>query len=213
MPQPVASPPPPSMDRTLLSKRLGGVFGQRPLTLEGGRLAAVALVVGEDHGTVGFILTQRASNLAAHAGQFALPGGRVEPGEDIVDAALRELSEEVGLLLTASDVVGRLPDYRTGSGYRIAPIVLWADDISGVRPDPDEVACAYHIPLLALQGPSVPTLMRIADEERPIIQVPLGGDRDVHAPTGAILYQFGEAALRGRYVDAQAFAEPHWARQ
>lgn len=205
--------PPISMDRALLSRRLSQVFGQRPLTLEGGRLAAVALVVGEDHGTVGFLLTQRAANLTAHASQFALPGGRVEPGEDIVDAALRELSEELGLLLTPSHVVGRLPDYRTGSGYRIAPIVLWAQDVSAVRPNPDEVACAYHIPLVALQGPSVPTLMRIADEERPIIQLPLGGDRDVHAPTGAIVYQFGQAALRGRYVDAQAFAEPHWARQ
>lgn len=201
------------MDRALLSRRLSQVFGQRPLTLEGGRLAAVALVVGEDHGTVGFLLTQRAANLTAHASQFALPGGRVEPGEDIIDAALRELSEELGLLLTPSHVVGRLPDYRTGSGYRIAPIVLWAQDVSAVRPNPDEVACAYHIPLVALQGPSVPTLMRIADEERPIIQLPLGGDRDVHAPTGAIVYQFGQAALRGRYVDAQAFAEPHWARQ
>jgi 8-oxo-dGTP pyrophosphatase MutT (NUDIX family) len=203
----------PSMDRSLLSTRLSEVFGHRPLALQGGRPAAVALVVGEDHGTVGFLLTQRASSLSAHAGQYALPGGRVDPGEEIVDAALRELDEELGLLLTPSHVVGRLPDYRTSSGYRIAPIVLWAEDVSGVHPNPDEVACAYHIPLRALQGPSVPTLMRIPDEERPIIQLPLGGDRDIHAPTGAIIYQFGEAALRGRYVDAQAFAEPHWARQ
>jgi 8-oxo-dGTP pyrophosphatase MutT (NUDIX family) len=137
----------------------------------------------------------------------------VDEGEDTVDAALRELREELGLVLTPAHVVGRLPDYRTGSGYRIAPIVIWADDVSGVRINPDEVACAYHIPLLALQGPSVPTLLRAANAERPIIQIPLGGERVIHAPTGAILYQFAEAALHGRYIDAQAFDEPVWARR
>jgi 8-oxo-dGTP pyrophosphatase MutT (NUDIX family) len=200
-------------DRTSLAERLTTVFGNRTLEQDGGRRAAVALVVGEDHGTLGFLLTQRVPRLATHAGQFALPGGRVDEGEEIVDAALRELREELGLVLTRAHVVGRLPDYRTGSGYCIAPIVVWADDVSGVRINPDEVAHAYHIPLRALEGPSVPTLVRAAGAQRPIIQIPLGGDRVIHAPTGAILYQFAEAALHGRYIDAQAYDEPVWARR
>lgn len=200
-------------DRALLAQRLISVFADRRLEQEGGRRAAVALVIGEDHGTLGFLLTQRVSQLAAHAGQFALPGGRVDEGEDVIDAGLRELREELGLTLTPEHVIGRLPDYRTGSGYCIAPIVVWVDDVSGVRPNPDEVAHAYHIPLLALHGPAVPTLVRGAGAERPIIQLPLGGDRVIHAPTGAILYQFAQAVLCGRYVDAQAFEEPEWARR
>jgi 8-oxo-dGTP pyrophosphatase MutT (NUDIX family) len=199
--------------RASIARRLAEVFDGRPLDAPGGRRAAVALVIGEDRGTLGFLLTQRAAGLARHAGQYALPGGRMDDGEGVVDAALRELREELGLALAPADVLGRLPDYRTGSGFCIAPIVVWADDLTELRPDPGEVAAVHHIALSALQGPGVPRLLRSADSDKPMIQMPLGGDRLIHAPTGAILHQFAEAALAGRYVDAQAFAEPAWARR
>jgi 8-oxo-dGTP pyrophosphatase MutT (NUDIX family) len=197
----------------LIARRLDAVFGARPLEQVGGRRAAVALVIGEEGGRLGFLLTLRAPRLAAHAGQYALPGGRVDDGEKVIDAALREVREELGLALAPGDVLGRLPDYRSGSGYRIAPIVAWSQDVGELRPNPGEVVDVFHIPLAVLRGPGVPRLLPSPGSDRPIIQMPLGGDRLIHAPTGAILHQFAEAALGGRYVDAQAFDEPEWARR
>ena len=201
------------VSRASIARGLDAVFGARQLEQAGGRRAAVALVIGERGGTLGFLLTLRAPRLAAHAGQYALPGGRVDDGEEVVDAALREVHEELGLALAPADVLGRLPDYRSGSGYRIAPIVAWSQDIGVLRPNPGEVADVFHIPLSLLRGPGVPRLLPSPSSDRPIIQMPLGGDRLIHAPTGAILHQFAEAALGGRYVDAQAFDEPEWARR
>jgi 8-oxo-dGTP pyrophosphatase MutT (NUDIX family) len=197
----------------LIARRLDAVFGARPLEQVGGRRAAVALVIGEEGGRLGFLLTLRAPRLAAHAGQYALPGGRVDDGEKVIDAALREVREELGLALAPGDVLGRLPDYRSGSGYRIAPIVAWSQDVGELRPNPGEVVDVFHIPLAVLRGPGVPRLLPSPGSDRPIIQMPLGGDRLIHAPIGAILHQFAEAALGGRYVDAQAFDEPEWARR
>ncbi len=89
------------------------------------RAAAVALaLLPDDDGTAGFVLTRRAAKLKAHQGQWALPGGRLDPGESPADAALRELREEVGLALDADAVLGLLDDYPTRSGYCITPVVV-----------------------------------------------------------------------------------------
>jgi len=76
-------------------------------------------------GGAAFLLCRRASRLRSHSAQWALPGGRVDPGETAVDAALRELDEEIGIGLPDSAVLGLLDDYPTRSGYVITPVVIW----------------------------------------------------------------------------------------
>ncbi len=92
------------------------------------------------------ILTKRALDLGNHAGQWALPGGRIEAGESAEQAALRELAEEVGLQLDASAVIGRLDDYVTRSGFAITPVVVWAGAAPALVADPAEVASIHRVP-------------------------------------------------------------------
>ena len=199
------------MTRSELAQRLRSVFAERPLPELDGRGAAVAIVICETDGDQGVLLTRRAARLRSHAGQYAVPGGRLDDGENAVEGALRELREEIGLELGPGDVVGRLPDYRTRSGFRITPIVVWASDVADLKPDPSEVEEVFHVPLATLSGPGIPRMLE-RDSGKPIIQMPVGNGLLIHAPTGAILHQFAEAAVAGRYVDAQSFEEPVWAR-
>jgi 8-oxo-dGTP pyrophosphatase MutT (NUDIX family) len=147
-------------------------------------------------GGAAFLLCRRPSKMRRHAGQWALPGGRLDAGEEPLDAALRELEEELGLRLNADSVVGWLDDYATRSGFVITPLVLWCDADSELEPDPDEVLAVYRVGLHALLD-GEPRFISIPESDRPVIQVPLGNDL-IHAPTGALLYQFREVALRGR---------------
>jgi len=154
-----------------------------------GRMVGVA-------GGAAFLLCRRTSRLNKHAGQWALPGGRVDPGETALDAALREVDEEIGLRLTADAVVGWLDDYPTRSGYVISPVVLWGGADPDLRPSPDEVLALYRIGLHALRD-GEPRFVTIPESERPVVQVPLGNDL-IHAPTGAVLHQFRQVAMAGR---------------
>ena len=178
-----------------------------------GRAGAAGLLVHRDGAGGPEVLLQHRAEWSHHGGTWGTPGGALHADEDAATGALREVCEELGLALSPIDVLGRLPDYRSGSGYRIAPIVAWSQDIGVLRPNPGEVVDVFHIPLALLRGPGVPRLLPSPGSDRPIIQIPLGGDRLIHAPTGAILHQFAEAALGGRYVDAQGFDEPDWARR
>src|ERR1700677_3311524 len=166
-------------------------FNRIAVPLDGRRAAAVAIAVSDD----GFVLTRRAAKLRAHGGQFALPGGRLDPGEDAVDAALRELREEVGASADRSDVLGLLDDYPTRSGYVITPVVVRLGAGQRLTSNPTEVAELYRIPLTDLDV--TPRFLAIPESDRPVIQLPLVG-HFVHAPTGAVLYQFTELAVRGR---------------
>lgn len=121
---------------------------------EGLRDAAVLIPVVDRRDGASVILTKRTEKLRAHSGQIAFPGGRLDPTDPTPEhAALRETEEEIGLSPRYIEVVGRMPDYVSGSGFRIAPI------LSVVRPDfrlsinPDEVDDAFEVPLSFLMNP------------------------------------------------------------
>jgi 8-oxo-dGTP pyrophosphatase MutT (NUDIX family) len=186
-------------------------FERRPIVPDGRRHAAVAAVLlADDEGRACFLLTKRAPKLRAHGGQWALPGGRVDAGETVETAALRELEEEVGLTCGADAVLGLLDDYGTRSGFIITPVVVWGGAHVALQPNPDEVASVHRVPLTELDKPDLPRLITIPESERPVIQLPLLGTL-IHAPTAAVVYQLREVVVHGRATRVDHFEQPVWA--
>jgi 8-oxo-dGTP pyrophosphatase MutT (NUDIX family) len=186
-------------------------FERQGLAAPGGRPAAVAVVLlADDAGRPSFLLTRRAASLRAHARQWALPGGRIDPGENAEGAALRELTEELGLVVRPDAVLGLLDDYETRSGFVITPVVMWGGAGVELTPDPAEVAAVYRVPLSDLDSPEVPRLITIPESDRPVIQIPILSSL-IHAPTGAVLYQLREVVMHGRPTRVAHFEQPVWA--
>ena len=184
---------------------------QRVAARPGGLIqAAVAVcVVFQEDGTPALLITLRADTLRSHAGQWALPGGRRDPGEPAPDAARRELHEETGVSVGAGDVLGLLDDYVTRSGYLITPVVVWGGPADPAMRGPEtEVAGIHVIPLADFDVP--PRLVRIPESTRPVIQLPLLGQY-LHAPTAAIIYQFCQVALHGNMIRVAHFEQPVFA--
>ncbi|KAA5834581.1 CoA pyrophosphatase [Saccharopolyspora hirsuta] len=183
-------------------------FPATAIPLRDRRPAAVAVALASENGQLGVWITRRAATLRAHAGQFALPGGRVDPGEDAPEAALRELHEELGVSADQCDVLGRLDDYATRSGYVITPVVVWIGEAPQLAPNPAEVAGVDLVPLADLDVE--PRFVRIAESDRPVIQLPLL-DTLIHAPTAAVLHQFREVALHDRHTAVADLEQPVFA--
>ena len=174
--------------------------------------SAVAVVLTEaddGSGETAFLLTRRAPRLNAHAGQWALPGGRLDPGETLEETALRELHEELGLLLPPQNILGVLDDYATRSGYAITPVVAWLDDAAALAPNPAEVASVHHIRLDHIGREEAVEFFHIPESERPVIRLHFTGSQ-VHAPTAAPLYQLREL-IAGRVTRVDHLEQPVFA--
>jgi 8-oxo-dGTP pyrophosphatase MutT (NUDIX family) len=200
-------------------------FAVHKETPQGRQRAAVALTVvdlafGPDlpgmeicndwSGDAALVLTRRAFGLANHAGQWALPGGRLDAGENAAEAALRELAEEVGLHLEADCLLGRLDDFVTRSGFVVTPIVVWGGANIQLRPDPAEVSSVHRVPLTELLRADAPILEETPESPHPILLMPVGNSW-IAAPTAALLYQFREVALLGRGTRVGHYEQPRFA--
>ena len=199
--------------------------------------AAVVLAVSDHRNTNQkkqgqscILLTRRSSRLRKHSGQFALPGGKLDTGESVTEAALRELSEELNLHVSNDNVIGLLDDFATNSGFNITPVVVWVEDHQELNANPDEVAAVYEIPFSDLKsvtmghddeglGDEEPgdeeggIAMETGESNTPQVMslyLPSVGT-SIYSPTAAIIYQFKQVALCGRSTRVSHFAQPKFA--
>jgi len=159
------------LDLTALRERLAHVFpdaiaalatSDDAIDLNRGSLVPAAVLVPIVHGErPGVLLTKRSARLKSHAGQVAFPGGRVECGDVSVEAAaLREAHEEIGLQPSQVELAGRLPDYVTGTGFLIAPVLALLPDGLELTPSEAEVEAIFTLPLTILLDPNAPERRR-----------------------------------------------------
>jgi 8-oxo-dGTP pyrophosphatase MutT (NUDIX family) len=126
-------------------------------------------LVLREHG-LALLLTQRTAHLTDHAGQISFPGGRAEAYDaSAIDTALRETEEEIGLDRRHIDIIGTLPDYVTGTGYRVTPVVGLVTPPFVLTPDAGEVAEVFEVPLAFL--------MDAANHRRLSFELPEGAGR------------------------------------
>jgi len=142
--------------------------------LQGGRAvmtaASVLIPLVQRPGGLSMLLTQRTAHLTDHAGQISFPGGRAEDFDvSAIDTALRETEEEIGLHRRHIEIVGTLPDYVTGTGYRVTPVVGLVMPPFELTPDANEVAEIFEVPLAFL--------MDAANHRRLSFELPEGAGR------------------------------------
>ncbi len=210
--------------RSVIAERLGR-FERHAAGRRGLRRAAVAICVtdvgpGTDlpgiddvngwSNRAALMLTRRSATLRNHPGQWAFPGGRVDPGETDVQTALREMSEEVDVWLEEGAVLGALDDFVTRSGFAMTPIVVWGGPQLQARGNPEEVASIHRIPLSEFLRDDAPFLDETHTSEHPILRMPVGEDY-IAAPTAALIYQFREVCLLERATRVAHFEQPEFA--
>jgi len=113
----------------------------------------IPLINHPQHTTV--LLTRRTEHLSHHPGQVSFPGGHSDPGDGSPEeTAMRETEEETGIDRSHIDIIGRLDDYETRTGFRITPVVAMVSPPFDVKPDPHEVAAVFEVPLSFLLDPA-----------------------------------------------------------
>ncbi len=173
------------------------------------RPAAVAILLSPVDGEPTFALTRRAMTMRRGAGNYALPGGQSDPGEDAIATALRETAEELGVVLPRPAALGLLDDFVTLTGHRVTPVVVLSDDPVTLNPDPEEVGEAWLVPLADLDHPDSPMREDHPEGGEPILRMFARGSW-LNPPTAAFLYQFREVALHGRATRVSTIGQPPW---
>lgn len=154
--------------------------------------AAVLIAITERE-RPGMLLLHRPSNMRAHPGQIAFPGGRIDPGETAVEAALREANEELGIDPARVRVIGTSDRYRTGSGYEITPVLGVVPPDLDIQPNPAEVAQWFEAPVDYVLDPVNQHTRTVDYEDRrhsfvEIIWSQRGQDHVIWGVTGAIIH-------------------------
>jgi 8-oxo-dGTP pyrophosphatase MutT (NUDIX family) len=150
------------------------------------RAAVLIALTERDH--PGLILTVRREHLRTHAGQIAFPGGRIDDGEEAVEAALREAREELGVPPSAVEVIAAIDEYRTVTGYRVTPVVGIISPGLDLQPHEHEVADWFEAPLYFLIDPANQRLQTavFGGRERRYWQIEWNGRR-IWGATAAML--------------------------
>lgn len=156
------------------------------------------------------LLTKRSSKLRRHAGQWSLPGGRVDAGETLEETAIREVHEEINLKLNPDQIIGRLDDFETRSGFVMTPILFWAGKLENLTPNLDEVDSIHRIPVSEFLRADAPMLSDSDHGDAPVLRMPVG-DTWIAAPTAAILLQFREVCVLGKQTRVAHFDQPEFA--
>jgi 8-oxo-dGTP pyrophosphatase MutT (NUDIX family) len=199
--------------RRNIAERCAAFTRSSPVDVAPGlKRASVAIALagaGGEANDTALLLTRRAAGLRAHRAQWALPGGRCDAGETQIEAALRELHEELGLELGPDAVLGLLDDYPTRSGYLITPVVIWAASIAAMSPNPAEVDSVHPLDLGIIERSAAFDFVTIPQSERQVIRFHWG-ERLIHAPTAAMIYQFREV-LAGRDTRVADLEQPVFA--
>lgn len=130
------------------------IEGDHPELRRSANAAAAVLVAITSRPEPGLILTVRRENLRTHAGQIAFPGGRVEPGETVVAAALREAHEELLLDPARAEVIGTIEPYRTVTGFVVTPVIAVIPPDLALEPQEQEVAEWFETPLAFVLDPA-----------------------------------------------------------
>ena len=127
------------------------VYGDDGARHEGATVAAVLIPIVAHAAGLTVLFTQRTTHLKSHSGQVSFPGGRAEPGDASAEfTALREAQEEIGLPEDRVEILARLPDYHTRTGYRVTPVIGLLTPPLELAPDPREVAEVFEVPLAFL---------------------------------------------------------------
>ncbi len=151
-------------------------------------LPAAVLIAVTDRADPGVILTQRTDTMSRHPGQIAFPGGRIDPGEDVVTAALREAEEEIALPRDRVQVIGEADSYRTVTGFQVTPVIGIIPPDLIFTPSEAEVASVFEVPLAFLldEANHVEATLEWQGHDRHYYEI-LWNDRRIWGATAAMI--------------------------